>query len=397
MVNKERKIEEMRKHFPVTKEWAYFETAGTGLVPDYVYDGVRRYMDARYLRGGDSAWLYEDGEVGTLEMMNRSKEAIAKMIHGEVENIAFGLSSTQLFTMVTDGIDYEENDNIVTVLDGWIGGRFAWQKREAEDLEVRFVNPIGGVVSAELLISACDENTKAVYVNLVESSTGYRIDIDKLGEWCSKNNVLLFVDAVQALGALDVNVKKSHIDFLVGNDYKWMMNFCGTGYAYVTPRVRKMIKHWGVGWMSDTDRFNTAKSHIDIRDDAGRFEIGYPHADGIYGLGLVAEQNTLLGMKNIEEYVLSLADEFRIRAENTRGIHLTYDYPDKNRSQIVSITLDDGVKITDGDFEAAKVFAHIMAKSDGGREIRVGLHYYNNLDDIDRFFRVIEAKRKADK
>ena len=386
--------EEFRTHFPVTKEWAYFETASTGLIPDFVYNGVRRYIDSRYFRGGDSVWQYADGDVNTLEMMQRSKKALAAMIHGRAEDITFGQSSTQLFTLITDGIDYSPADNVVTVRNGWIGGRYAWQKRQADGLEVRFVESQNGAVTAQMLIDACDSHTRVVSVNLVESATGYRIDIDTLGEWCCEHNVLLAVDAVQALGVLNVDVARSHIDFLVGNDYKWMMNFCGTGYAYVSHKVRDMVKHWGAGWMSDTDRFDTRKEHISLRDDAGRFEIGHQNTGGIYGLGLVASRLVALGQDNIEAYVLELAEYFRQRARATGGIRMRYDFPSSNCSQIVSVSLAPHLRVTDEDFKAAKVFTRInAADADGWREIRVGFHYYNNREDIDRFFEVINQNR----
>ena len=384
------KFRELRAHFPVVQEWAYFESAGTGLVPDFVYEGERRYIDSRYRCGGDSFWQYEDGLVGTLEMMQRSKEALARMIHSSAENLAFGQSATQMFTIVTEGIDYEPEDNIVTVEGGWIGSRFAWQKRQSEGLDVRFVQTEKGVITAQMLIDACDEHTRAIAVNLVESTTGYRVDIDRLGRWCRSNHILLFVDAVQALGVLNVDVQRSNIDFMVGNDYKWMMNFCGTGFAYMSPQVHKLVKHWGVGWMSDEDRFNMSKEHIDIRSDAGRFEIGHQHTDGIYGLGLVADRNRKLGVPHMEAYVLDLADYFRQCVRETPGVHLTYDFPSENNSQIISLQLEPSVPVTTEDFRAAKVFTQIREPDeDGLREIRVGLHVYNNREDVDRFFAVI--------
>ncbi len=391
MIDFSKTIADFRSHVPVIRDWAYFETGSTGLVPDFVYEGIRRYMDDRYRRGGDSLWVYEEETVGTLHMLQRSKEAIAEMIHCKPSEIAFGLSSTQLFTMVTECIDYAEDDNIVTVNKGWIGSRFAWQKREAEGLEVRYVEPDKGMVTVEQIMALCNEHTRAVAVNLVESNTGYRMDMDTLGSFCAERDILLYVDGVQALGALEVNVEKQHIDFLVGNDYKWMMNFCGTGYAYVSPKVQKLIRHWGAGWMSDADRFNTAKDRLDLRKDAGRFEIGHQHNDGIYGLSLVAMQNNRLGLSNIENYVCSLADYFCSKIEETDGIRLRYDFPKKNRCQIVVVKLDNGLGVTDEDFAAAKVFAHTGEPDENGeREMRICFHYYNNREDIDRFFAVLK-------
>lgn len=385
-------ISEMRAHVPGSRRWAYFETPSTGLIPDFVYEGIRRYVDTRYYQGGDSLWEYNDGTVGTLEMMQRSKKALAAMIHCDADDIAFGQSSTQLHTLVTEGLDYAPGDNIVTVQKGWIGTRYAWQKRQAEGLEVRFVEPVNGAVTPEMLIAACDERTRAISVNLVEGTTGYRIDIDRLGAWCKAHDILLFVDAVQALGVLDVNIRRSQIDFLVGNDYKWMMNFCGTGYAYISPKLRQLIRHWGAGWMSDSDRFNTDKEHVTLRDDAGQFEIGHQHIDGIYGLSLVAAQNTALGMDTIENYVLDLADYFRQRVRETKSLRLMYDFAPENCSQIICLRLDATLNITDAIFEKSGVFVSVKpTEVDGEQEIRVGLHYYNNKADIDRFFDVIDS------
>lgn len=394
MYNFAKTIPEFRQHVPGTQKWAYFETASTGLIPDFVYEGLRRYADARYYLGGDSRWEYADGSVDTLTMMHRSKQTLAQMLHsGEADDITFGQSATQMFTLATEGIDYGDDANIVTVDGGWIGARYAWQKRQAEGLEVRFVQPQDDIVTADMLIAACDERTKAISVNLVESATGYRIDIDRLGNWCREHNALLLVDAVQAAGALDVNILRSGIDFLVGNDYKWMMNFCGTGYAYLSPRLRPMVRHWGAGWMSDVDRFDTQKAHITLRDDAGRFEIGHQHNDGIYGLGLVAAQNLALGTAAIEQYVLTLAARFRQKAAETEGVSLTYDIPPENCSQIISVQVDPSLHITAEKFRNAGTFVPMRTDSVTGRqEIRVGLHYYNNEADIDRFFDVINKR-----
>ena len=253
MVDFVKSIPELRARVPVTQQWAYFETASTGLVPDFVYDGVRRYMDARYHIGGNSVWEFPDTSVETLEMMQRSKAALGEMIHGAPDRITFGQSSTQLFTMVTEAVEYGPEDNVVAVDRGWIGNRFAWQKRQDEGLEVRYAVPENGAVTPEQLMTLCDEHTRAVTVNLVESKTGYRIDMDRLSQMCRKRGLLLFVDGVQALGALQVDVERWGVDLLVGNDYKWMMNFCGTGYAYISRRLQPLIRHWGAGWMSDDD------------------------------------------------------------------------------------------------------------------------------------------------
>lgn len=383
-------INEFRNHFPVTDEWAYFETASTGLVPDFVYEGTRRYIDDRYYRGGNSSWEYEDGVVNTIEMMKRSKQAIASMIHGDPDDIAFGMSATQLLSLITEGIDYSESDNIVTVDHCWIGARYAWQKKQADGLEVRFVEPVNGAVTAEMIIEACDKNTKVISINYLESTTGYRIDIDRLGMYCKSQDIIFCVDAVQAIGVLNIDVRKSNIDFMVGNDYKWMMNYCGTGIAYIRPEIRRLVKHWGAGWLSDTDRFNINKPRLDIRDDAGRFEIGHLNISGIYGLGLVAKQNLIIGMNNIETYVLGLADYFKRKVEENPLIKLKYDFAADLSSPLVLASVTPAANISDMLLKHEKIaLSGFYPNANGEIDLRFAFHYYNNTSDIDRFFALL--------
>ena len=45
MANCSKTIASCRGQFPVALEWAYFDTASTGLIPDFVYDGTIKSLD----------------------------------------------------------------------------------------------------------------------------------------------------------------------------------------------------------------------------------------------------------------------------------------------------------------------------------------------------------------
>lgn len=389
------KFKAFRNLVPLTKEWAYLETAGTGLIPDFIYDGVNAYQRDRYLVGGDSVWRYKDGAcLGTLDMMERSKKALADMIGCSKEDIAFGQNSSQMFTLFTEGLDFKEGDNIVLQKNGWISNRFAWQMREKDGLTLKYIESVNGEISAASIIDLCDENTRVISMAYVESATGFRADIAELGKFCRENGIWLAVDAVQALGVLQVDVNKSKIDFMVGNDYKWMMNYCGTGYAYVSPMLRGKLKHWGAGWMTDDERFNTSKSVLRVREDAGRYELGYPTASGIYGIGMVAEKYNELGGKDIEDYVMGLMDYLYKKINSVDGVEILNIYDKINRASIANIIIDKKLGITDQKLKKAKIFAHVKDFNEYKQLTRVSLHYYNNEDDIDRLCKFFEQSAR---
>lgn len=393
------KFAEFRKHVPGACRRAYFDTSTTGLIPDFVFDAVSRYQRDRYFEAGDTVWHYPDGScLGTLDMMARAKRALAEMIGGGAENMVFGQNSSQLYTILTGGLAFQPGDNVILPEGGWMANRFAWQIREKDGLRLRYVAPKDGMILAEDVIAACDSRTRVIAMPLVDPFTGYRIDAELIGAFCRERGIWFAVDGVQALGVLPVDVAQMGIDFLVGNDYKWMMNFCGTGYAFISRKLQKALKQTCAGWLSDDERFNTRKERLRLREDAGRFELGFPTVSGIQGVGLVAEQYNTLGRDDIAAYVTRLAEQLCRRVDALPGIKLAYDFPPENRSQIVILLIDPDLGITEENLAAAGVFAPLSLSDDGIRlKMRVCFHYYNNEEDVERLCRALDIGKSQKK
>lgn len=389
------KFSEFRTHVPVLSHTAYFDTSSTGLIPDFVHDGVARYQEDRYLKGGDSSWLLPDGiQTGTLGMMDWTKTQIGKMIGAEKENIVFGNNSSHIYTIFTSGMAFEPGDNVVLVEDSFIANRFAWQVRARDGLELRFAKKKDGMFMPEDIFSLCDERTRAVCISMVESFSGFRADAAAIGKFCREKGIWFVVDGVQALGVLPVNVKTMQIDFLVGNDYKWMMNYCGTGYGYISPKLQKELKQLCAGWLSDDERFNTRKKILCLRSDAGRFELGFPTVSGIYGLGLAAVKYLEMGADEIAAYVCRLGGYLRQRVSETDGVSFAYHFEKENQSAIHMLHIDEKAGVTSEKLKNAGIGASINPVRDTDLlEMRVALHYYNNMEDINRLMDVINTKK----
>lgn len=377
-------IERFREHVPAAKHRAYFETASTGLVPDFVYEAVKTYQDARYFEGGDSVWRFGSELVGTQEMLRRSAESVGRMLGTSGENIFFGLDTSQVYSVFSSGLRFAPGDNVILPENGWMANRFAWQMREREGLELRYVKPRCGGIQPEDVAAACDGRTRAVCLTLVESATGFMLDAAGIGRVCREKGVWFAVDATQAGGVMPVDVEATGIDFLAANDYKWMMNFCGTGYGYVSPALRGQLEQRCAGWMSDSDRADTSKRVLTLRSDAGRYEFGYPNVSGIYGLGLVAKQYTALGGENIKAYIFALIDRLLEAVDGIPGVELAAVADEKNRSAIVPLRIGPQKALSQEVLSRAGVAASLTSSGDGTQLMRISVHYYNNIEDIDR-------------
>lgn len=383
------KFEVFRSHVPAAQREAYFDTGTTGLIPDFIYDAARSYESDRYQNRAHT-WDCVGESSGFLEMMDWAKTALGKMIHGAREDIVFGQNSCHVFSMLTAGLDLRPGDNVVLPDNGWMSNRFAWQCREKDGVEIRYAKTQAGRLMPEAVFEQCDVNTKVVSLVYVDSATGYRCDVDAIGAFCRSKGIWFALDAVQALGVLHVDVEKSKIDFLAGNDYKWMMNFCGTGFGYISPPLREKLQQRSAGWMSDDERFNTAKWDLRPRKDAGRFELGYPDVAGIHGLGLAAEAYNQLGASDIEDYVLDLTDYLYGQAESSEKIEILHRTDRTHRSSLVNLKIKD-VELTTQELKEEGVIGEIKDGPEG-RTLRAAIHYYNNKADIDKLCAALERR-----
>ena len=163
-----------RKRFPATADIAYFMTASTGLIPDYVHEGISAYQEARYRRGGDSRW--RDGE-DSMAMMYRSKCQMADMLGCGPEDIAFAANTTQALSYFTGNLSITPGDNVVIPDNLFETGRYGSEcVRMCLDAGVYTIEHGGGLDSACIEILAKQQAflipTLAPNL-LIENSTTY--------------------------------------------------------------------------------------------------------------------------------------------------------------------------------------------------------------------------------
>ena len=220
-------------------------------------------------------------------------------------------------------------------------------------------------------------------------------DAATVGKFCRERGVPFILDAAQAAGALPLIVQDLYVDMLAGNDYKWMLNYCGTGFVYIRKELRQSIQQKSAGWMSADDV--SSADDLVLRQDAGRFELGFPNVSGIYGLGLVAERYCALGAQTIERYLAELRSYLCQQVELTSGLRLRYHFRQENQSQIVCLLADSTLHITDQQLWQRRAVCDLKGSDPQTGELilRVALHYYNTKEDIDRLILAIQGCRQG--
>lgn len=91
---------------------------------------------------------------------------------------------------------------------------------------------------------AIRENPSIGIISMVyqETSTGMINPVEKVGEICRENNLLLFIDGISAVGGEYIDVKKQGIDVLTGVPNKAIGGLPGVSFVLMHKKLRKKLK-----------------------------------------------------------------------------------------------------------------------------------------------------------
>lgn len=135
-------------------------------------------------------------------------------------------------------------DTAITVEGGKFGERWTELCRaygvKTEVIKVEW----GKAVSAEVISSrlkAQGSKVKAVFVTLCETSTGVTTDIKAIAEVVKDTQAVLAVDAISALGVIDLKTDEWAVDVVVSGSQKGLMLPPGLGFISVSPKAWPLI------------------------------------------------------------------------------------------------------------------------------------------------------------
>jgi cysteine desulfurase/selenocysteine lyase len=317
---------EIRAQFPVTQEYVYVNSAGASPQPLVVEQAARSYLNLRNREAPDDVDRL-------LQKMEEVRGLIADFIGAKPNEIAFTMCTGDGVNLVANALDLGPGDNIVLDdLDYPTNLLVWWDHQQRKGLEIRLIRSEDGTVPLESFEGAVDENTRVISVSRVSHQNGYNHDMRGLADLAHAHGAYLFDDAIQAVGAIQVNVRELGIDFLSCGLYKWLLGPRGLAFVYVREELLDRIRPTRQGWMQLEDGFYDLE-HRKIFTSARKFEYGTPNFLGVYQLGAALEYMNEIGKDKIEQQVLSLSSQL-YNGLSEKGLRLFT--PPGTRSGIVS-------------------------------------------------------------
>ena len=362
---------EWRKQFPVAEKYIYLNHAGVAPLPLCVHHAMERFLDDATYNGAVNSKRWD----ATAEACRANA---AKLINSDVDEIAFMKNTSQGIIIVANGIDWREGDNVVTTAVEFPANVYPWLSLKRLGVETRMAPERDRRIHIEGIEAAIDERTRCVTISHVEFASGFRNDIAAIGDICRERGIWFVVDAIQSVGAIDLDVKACKVDILAADGHKWLLAPEGAAIFYCAKEKQDALINTNVGWAGVVNPRDFLNYDFTPQPAATRFEEGSYNSVGLYGLGAAIELLLEIGIPNIEQRILGMTDRL-IEGLCSKDYRLLTPTGESERSGIVVFESD---RYTSADLVERLRRENVIGADRGG--VRLSPHFYNSEAEIDQ-------------
>ena len=241
--------DDVRAQFELSAEHANFASFYLASHPKPVREAIesfRRSLDA------DPFLVVEHGmfESETENVQRKVREDVAAYIGARPDELALTGNTTMGLALVYHGLSLKPGDEVLTTAHDHYSHhesiRLATERAGASMRKITLFDAperatTNGIV--QRLREGLRPATRAVGITWVHSSSGMRLPIGPMADAvravnrtrADANRVLLIVDGVHGLGAVDASMADLGCDFFCAGTHKWMFAPRGTGIIWARP------------------------------------------------------------------------------------------------------------------------------------------------------------------
>lgn len=355
-----------KQEYPATQSATYLNTAACGLISKTTAKQIEMF-NAQFLELGSQAaeqWMQNHWDavrksVGELVGAKLVETAL-------VPNFSYAYNSI-LETIGKHKVLVYENDYPSLLLPLQLKGFDIYTFNAIENFAFDYSEIESQIVQNEIQL---------LVVSHIQYRTGYKADLNKLGQLCKRLQVSLIVDATQSAGAVDINFSESSIDALIWSNYKWMNAGLGTGTLCIKQSFLDRFEPKIGGYGS----YELEKGSFVYKPSIKSFQPSHPNVLGYEGLKCAVEEKQKIEIQNIERHNSNLLQHL-LNELKTKGIQIIGDYCASSRGGYFCMPYKQE------QFEVLKQNDIIVTYREG--TIRVAVHFYNSKKDVDRFLAVV--------
>ncbi len=383
--------------FPTIKNGlVYLDSGASSLKPVQVLDA----MDTYYREYGVNIHrgVYSLSYQAT-QKYEEARQNVADYINAKYEEVIFTRGASSALNLVASSYGMEhvnEGDEIIVTELEHHSSLLPWQNvAKVKKAKLVYI-PLDseGRITVDNFKSVVTKKTKVLAITYISNVLGYITPLKEITEHAHKQNIIVTVDAAQAIPHHEIDVVDLDCDFLSFSGHK-MCGPSGIGVLFGKKELlNKMAPVEFGGDMND----NVDLYDASFKDTPFRFETGtMPIAEAI---GLSAAVDYLKSVEfNILEHELKLKTYAVEKLSKITGITV---YNPNSDTGIIAFNIDgvhphDAASVFDQNnicLRAGHHCAQLIIKWLGVlATLRVTFYIYNTIEDVDKFIEsVIEAR-----
>jgi len=380
-------------------------TEGAPALPDrYNFTLEGTYLDAAYthpfgLMAQSAASAYQElrrrdpqGVSPRRNARTAAVERFARLINADATDVAVVPSTMEGENLVNASLGVGPHAGILTDVGHYDASLVLYEELHRHGAPLAVVRVHGGRIDLADVQAQLSRKIRLVAVSAVSSTTGFEYDLSELCEIAHNAGALVYVDLIQAVGAIPVDVKASGVDFAACGTYKWLMGDFGTAFLYVSPAALERVRRVQVGWR----QVRRQESHVLPFESPGRAIGPYELASGAAGLFEVStpawgplatvvasiDYINQLGVEAIVRHRQPLLDALQAKLPPLGFQPLT---PQGSHSPVVAFACQGAKRFVEP-LQAERIRISVYES-----RIRISPSVYNTMDDIEHLVSVLST------
>lgn len=369
----------VRDQFPILESTTYLNSCSQGALSGRVRAAYEEYLEGWDANGAE--WEH------WVERAEAARAGFARLLHATPGEVAVTTSVSQGVNGIISALDLQHRPRIVvSEFEFPTVGQIA-HAQALRGAEVVHVLPQAeGSIPLEAWAEAIDERTALVCCTAISYRTGHRQDVAAIAELAHESGALVLADSYQAVGAIDLDVRRVNVDFLTSGTVKYLLASAGLAFLFVRESLLPELLPTQTGWFADEDIFQMDISDYSPAPDARRFDAGTPPVPNIYGglagMSIIEE----VGVEAIEAHVGELNTQL-IDGLEQMGASVATPRDPAQRGPLVCVRCRDAhALVTD-------LASERIVVSSRDENLRIAAHLYSTEDDVARLLHALQGRR----
>ena len=373
----------VRAQFPLQSKRIFLNNGTMGPSPYPVLNEVQQEMleidsTARY--GG-----YEDDAI----------KALAGFVGVKDSEISLMRNVTEGINVVCWGLSLKAGDEVIMTGHEHVGHAAPWLNRaKLHGISIKILS-LGKTAEETIanLNQVISKKTKVISVPHIPCTIGQVLPVKDICRIAAERGIISFLDGAHPPGMLNVDLKDIGCDLYASCCHKWMLGPKGTGFLYVSERMRDQVQAYygGGGFDTGWDMLSNPPALKGYADSGHRYYYGTQNPALLKGIVKAVEFHNNIGKDHIEQRVKSLANYLQEQL-----LKLGPDMDMLTPVEAISKAAQISFRIRNKDVSklqtlcAEKKIITRYVPENNINCMRISTHIYNSVEEIDQFLKVLD-------